>query len=67
MATSDYPKATIRHLRDRDGRLAAWRSELERERETLVADIQEHEAELRAMNRQLEEIDRMLHKGPSSA
>lgn len=66
MSNGDLPKTTIRHLRERDGRLAAWRAELERERACLVTDIQEKEAELRAMNQQLAEIDSMLHKGPRS-
>lgn len=58
------PKLTHRPLRERATRIDQARAVLEATRCELVTEIEEQEAVLAAMKRQLGELDSMLHRGP---
>lgn len=66
MANTDADRPAARHVIERAARLDAWRQQIFTERGQVVDRIASLEAELRAVTKQLTEIDDMLHKGPRS-
>ena len=58
---NDLPKATNRQLRDYENSIAAAKAQLLQNRSSIVEDIQEREAELRALKNMLASLDRTLH------
>ena len=58
------PKLTHRQSREHATRINQARTSLEIQRSEIVTDIEETEAVLAAMKRNLKEIDAMLQRGP---
>lgn len=63
-STSKIPRVVNRQLRDYETQIESHRYALHALRGRLVEDIEENEAVLAAMKRQLRDIDRTLHTVP---